>query len=486
MKTSRRKRTYRDTLARWHTSIYELCRDLNFNPTHQQRELLDLVQGARAGLNSTQIAVKSGQGPGKTRTSGVVALWWNLVHEDSMTVLTAPTMRQCRDVWLKECRKLVKGGTPIVRELVKVTKTRVIIADDDDWGVQLITATNPESAQGAHNENMSIIVEEASGVPRDMIEQYKGTASNPNCLFLMIGNPNTRDCAFFDCFDSLSEHWNTLTWNAEHTPRSRWFDPKRNERVAKEFGENSDVYRVRVRGEFPHADPNVIIDSESLKRCTNPGDHNARFFELVVQQRSARYGGGHAKQIGIDLARFGGDESVIVRRSGNAVVEWWSQPYVEPLDVVARAFDMQYRAGWSNKETMYVMDAGGIGQGVLANFHRANKNIFEFHNGSRASESKKYANKITEAWFHFRERVNAAGVYVPEDIRLARQLTTRQYALNTKQQLVVEPKQQYEKRGFESPDRAEGVLYAFYDPVVSGATASRAARKTRRVGSSAA
>lgn len=473
MRASRRRRAYEAASQRYYQSIYALCDDVGFSPTFQQRQLLDLVQGARDGKNKRRIAVRSGQGPGKTRTSGICALWWNLIHKNSMTVLTAPTMRQCKDVWLKELRRVIRDApSPIIRDLVKVTKTRVEIAGNPDWGVQLVTATSPEGAQGAHEKNMSVIVEEASGVSADMLEQYKGTTSNPNSLFVQIGNPNKRDCGFFDCFNSMKRQWAGLAWNAEDTPASDWFDPMRNELIADEFGIDSDVYRVRVKGEFPREDPNTVISEEALAYCTEAGEGHSRFYSLIQKQRQPQYGGGPIKQIGIDLARFGGDETVIVRRSGNAVVEWVCKTYMEPRDALKIAFEMQYRAGWTDRETVYVVDASGIGQGLLGYLSAAKKQVYAFHNGSRSTDPSRYANKITEAWFSFRNRVKTGEVFVPRDNRLAKQLTTRQYALNKDGQLVVEPKDQYVKR-HESPDRAEAILYAFFEPVQSSGRASR-------------
>lgn len=438
--------------------IYKFCDALRFTPNDHQKKLFNAVMRAEYGQGPLQIAVKSGQGTGKTTASVIVALWRAIRNVNALVILTAPTMRQCNEVWLAECRRVLDAADPFWKKLIVVTNTKVEIAGVRDWGVKTVTATKEENAQGFHEKNMTIICEEASGISRGIVEQFKGTASNPNCLFLMIGNPNTRDCAFFDCFNSLRRYWATLTFNAEHTPKSAWFDPIRNTQLAEEFGRDSDVYRIRVLGEFPHADPNCVISSEDLEKCTD----KALLLPCVKQVRA--YTTLMARQFGIDLARYGTDESTIFRRSGNAIVGWEKYAHTDPARVVERAFRMQVEAGWTDKNTWYVADAGGMGQGVMHKFHDAGKQIVEFHSNGKAID-RQYDNKMSEAWFSFARLARKQECYIPNDNLLIQQLSSRQYFTTKKGKLILESKDDYMKRGHESPDRADGCMLAFWDKV---------------------
>lgn len=437
--------------------IFKFADALNFRPTFQQAGLMDAIQ--RGDL---RVAVKSGQGPGKSAASALVGLWRCLRNAGALTVVTAPTMRQCTDVWMGEVRRHLKRADPMVARLFDVSNTRVTIAGDKDWGVKLVTATKEENAQGYHEPNMTIIFEEASGIPREIVTQFKGTSSNPNCLHLMIGNPNTRDCAFFDCFNALKDRWTRFTWNAEETPESEWFSKDRNRELAEEFGRDSDVYRIRVLGEFPNTDPNCVVSVEDLAAVSESMIEGVS--RMLVMARETRSGKA-IKQFGMDFARFGGDENTVFRRSGNAIVEWGFWPRTDPNDVVAEAFKMQKKAHWSDSETWYVPDATGIGQGVMNNFYKANKRVLEFHNHAKAVNGRMYENRISEAWFHFAKMVRERKNYVPADPRLIQQLTNRQYFTTRKGRLVLESKDDYMKRGHTSPDRADGLVLAFYDEV---------------------
>lgn len=458
MRNSRENRAFKELYGRLTTDIFAFADALNFKPTFQQRQLLLSVQEARFGRDTSKIAVKSGQGPGKTTASGVAGMWLAFEAPYSKVLVTAPTMRQCRDVWLAEVKRILREADPAVARFFEVTGMGfgVFGQKNNEWGCIVQTATSPESAQGQHNKNMHIIFEEASGISRPLYEQYRGTLSNPGAVFLQIGNPNSRDSPFFDCFNSQRHKWKCFTWNAEDTPKSEWFDPTRNEDVAEEFGKESDVYRVRVQGEFPHADPNCVMSSDDLEKCMDKA--------LLLPMSVMLHNNKRIRQFGIDFARFGGDESVIIRRQGNSVVEHFWRARVDPNDVVARSFKMQADAGWKDSEAAFVADAGGLGQGMMQHFYRAGKHVLEFHSQGSPSQQG-YANKITQAWFNLGHRVRNTQCYLPKDRLLLQQLSTRQYYTNLKGKLILESKDEYMKRGFESPDRADGAVMAFYDGV---------------------
>lgn len=487
---------------------YGLCAE----PTWQQATIMDQVQAAQFGLpspmprhpsytgpgvpnplnlklgeaepGSRQVADKSGQGPGKTHCSVFIAFWRGF-RSIGKSVVTAPTMRQCQDVWLSESKKVLYKAHPYFQSVFDVTATKVVIGKDKRWSIHCITSTDEKKLQGFHDDGLTIICEEMSGIERVIIEQFQGTMSNNDCLLLGIGNPNLRDCAFFDCFHGQRHNWQTYTLNAEETAKYRpdIVSPARNERIAEQYGENSDVYRVRVLGEFPYADPNCVLTTEDLEKCL--------LNDLQVCAREAL----HIRSIAIDFARFGGDETVIYRRVGNAIVEEAIFSHMEPTDAVAHAFAMQSAAGWQNGDVWYIPDATGMGQGAMGLFYNANKLVFEFHNGGKAFKQDQYANRVTEAWFLFAEEVKNKRVYLPQDNRLVQQLAARQYKTNNKGQLQLETKDEYCRRTEESsPDRADACVMAFYSKMlVKGLVAekgpnervTRTIRKTRASSGSA-
>ncbi len=468
---SRKEQQIHDFLSPLTQDIFKFCEAMRFSPTeNQQVPLFEEVQ-----KGTRQIAVKSGQGPGKTAAMGIAGMWRLLREHKSKLVVTAPTMRQCKDVWLQEARILLGRADPALQRFINITKTKIIIAGDDDWCAEMVTATREENAQGYHRENMTIICEEASGLSKGIITQFKGTLSNPGAMMIQIGNPTKRDSPFFECFNRDRHNWKCFTFNSEETPESAWFSCERNRLLEEEFGRDSDVYRVRVLGQFPHTDPNCVVSSELVEQCTA--------LPLLSLHRTASA----VKQFGIDFARFGGDENVVFRREGNSIVEWSKHAHTDPSDVVDLAFKQQMMAGWSDADCTYVADAGGMGQGIMHRFHDAGKKIDEYHNNARAS-SLDYGNRITESWFGLARMIREGMVYLPNDSQLIQQLGGRQYFVNKKGKIVLESKDEYIRRGNEhSPDRADACVLAFDERgMVTGSVASRPRRNrsrgTRRLG----
>ena len=234
--------------------------------------------------------------------------------------------------------------------------------------------------------------------------------------------------------------------------------------------------RVRVAGEFPRQDPNAVMSSEDLWACQGVSRLDAARMCDFSEKRV----------IAIDFARFGSDESCIVRRQGHAILDVTTYARREPTFVVEQAFAMQRKARWGDRDTMYVVDAGGMGQGVLGRFHECDKNVFEFHNAGKSSKTD-YANKITEAYFKVRELVRARRLHLPEDKpftgkpgevvsivmeKAIEQLSSRLYLTDNKGKLILESKDQYVERMMESPDRADAIAMACYDGVTVGARGS--------------
>ena len=138
---------------------------------------------------------------------------------------------------------------------------------------------------------------------------------------------------------------------------------------------------------------------------------------------------------------------------------------MDPSILVDQAFKWQLDCGWEDEGCVYVADAGGMGQGVMHLFYEAGKRIFEFHNGSVAIDYQRYANKVTEAWFGLARKARKGLCSLPADNILLQQLCSRQYYMNKKGKIILETKDEFKKRGNDSPDRADGCVMAFYDEI---------------------
>ena len=428
------------------SDIFAFARALGMHePTAQQAEVLKAVQeGAKF------VAVKSGQGVGKTSIEGLVGLWRAFRFPMAQTVILAPTERQAKDRWLSEARSWIAKADPNIKKLFVCEATSIKIMGNRDWGVRIIPAGSGKSevVQGEHNEHLSVLVDEASGIKRNILETIYGTVTNEDKLVGLFGNPNSRDCAFFDCFNRDRENWATYTFSSADSPI---VDQKNVQRLINLYGEESDVVRVRVYGEFPDQDPDAVMSSDDLEACAK----NSMFECSKVSNE---------KQFGIDLARFGSDESVIYRRKGLSIVEFERYAKTEPLTVIANAMDMQKRVKWRDDQCLFVFDADGMGQGKRPVFGK--RNVHEFHTAGVASDSRQYDDRMTEAFFRLGHLVKQRAVYIPNDPVLIHQLSTRKYHVTIKGKLKVDSKEDWKKEQQEtrSPDRSDACVMAFWSP----------------------
>lgn len=444
-------RLWTNIVNSYRNNIFNFCKLINFNPTDQQADLLKAIMAETllpVEKRKKRIAVKSGQGTGKTAGTVVGTHWRILRAYNALGIVTAPSMRQCRDVWIAEAGRIMDKAPKFLRDILDIRKQKIIVDNKDSWGIWTVTASKDTNAQGYHEENLTVVVDEAAGVSKDIIVQFKGTLTGNDNLLIEIGNPNLRNCSFFDSFNANRDQYRCLTFNAEDSPL---VSKEQIKLIKEEFGVESDVYMVRILGEFPASDPSSIVSYADIMSCSETDMLRCSMLN-------------DARIISIDPARFGDDESVIVKRMGNTVtdIKWFVKR--STTDVCEAAFGLQARDGWRNDECTYVVDATGMGQAVADYLIKHKKQVYEFHNHSTASNPDLFGNKITEAWFQLAAKAKNRVIYIPQDVKAALQLSNRLYYMDKKGKIIVESKDEYLARGAEeSPDRADALVMAFWD-----------------------
>jgi hypothetical protein len=444
---------WKNLYGSFQNDIFAFCKLLNFKPSEEQREVLECIQKETLLPEDdpyilNRIAIKSGQGAGKTALSCLAAAWLTLRSKNAITYVTSPAMHHGRQVWLAEFRRIMRKAHPLIRYFTEVTKSDVRFGKTNpDWAIKLLTAKSPEAFAGRHAGRQYFILEEATGIEQDIWETVLGTQSSGRPLTIAISNPTKREGVFGDAFGKDAPLWHTFTFNAENCP---FVNKSHLERLEKQYGRESDFYRIRVLGQFPEMDPDVVIDSEwcwaatktDIYKCAEAGNFQKRF--------------------GIDFARMGGDECAVYQVLGYSVINWKAKSRIEPQEILDTAVRYQVQMDWDNNDCLYIIDASGIGQGMIKPARTGGRRVFEFHNGGKAS-SNAYANKITEAYFHVRDLLKAGVIHMPNDPLLIAQLSSRKYSVNDKTgKIELEPKKVFKKRTHISPDRADAFVEAFY------------------------
>lgn len=266
-------------LARDWEKVYQKCRndifawcDLwNFAPTPQQRQVLQAVQDMHQipprERKKKGIAVCSGRGTGKTSSSVIVSSWRNIRYPDTLTVVSAPTQRQCEKVYIQEFRRLLGKANPMVRQFLfpAVSNKRIVTCGMNEWEIVTATANDPQRISGFHQDHLGYVLEECGGMETEIITALRGSLTNEDAFIYAIGNGTSRDSPFFNFFYKEPENWETFFLSSEESPiiSKEWVAE-----MERTYGRDSDAYRVHVLGQFPKADPDSILDGDDVRACT--------------------------------------------------------------------------------------------------------------------------------------------------------------------------------------------------------------------------
>ena len=420
------------------------------------------VEAARAIAQGRRLAVRSGQGVGKTAFEANVVLWFLACFPYPRVVCTAPTRQQLNDVLWAEIAKWMESSQ-ILGLLLNWTKTRVYMRGyEKRWFAVARTATKPENMQGFHEDNMLFVVDEASGVADPILEAVLGTLSGPNNKLLYCGNPTKATGGFADAFGRDAASWYTMTVSSRDSPRTN----KDNiAALEAKYGVHSNVVRVRVDGLPPLAEDDVFIPISIAEQAT--------MNEPVEHVRPSRIA------IGVDVARFGDDQTVISTNIDNDIVSIQKRHgqdlYKTSEDILAAYIRLKER--YPESLMVYaIIDDTGLGGGVtdILRHERDARELNDLEiipvNFGAAVPDKEaaqnYADISTWMWSIIRDKAQTGLLHLPDDAELIAQLSTRKYVFSgTPPKIKLEGKDALKKRGLPSPDIADSVALALYEPV---------------------
>jgi hypothetical protein len=429
---------------------------LQFYPDPWQEEVLNDI------ANSPRVSVRSGQGVGKTGLEASVTLWFLSCFPYPKVVATAPTRQQLHDVLWAEINKW-QSKSHLLKKILKWTKTKIYMRNyEERWFATARTATKPENMQGFHEDYMLFIVDEASGVADPIMEAILGTLSGKNNKLLMCGNPTRTSGTFYDSHNRDRADYKTHKVSSLDSPRTS----KENiEMLKRKYNEGSDVYRVRVLGDFPKAEADTFIPLEFAEGAVNTNLKST----------------GDVLHLGVDVSRYGDDETVIAPRIAGKVFDL--RTYGKTSTTATTGYVLSAARDYREKYPSIVrvrikVDDSGVGGGVTDELTEAVQEqglpyeIIPINNGS-SSDDDHYDNKGTETWATVREaleenfskkmRGEDPDIELPDDDKLISQLTTRKYKMTSKGKIVLERKEDMKKRGLSSPDRADAVVLAFVE-----------------------
>lgn len=173
--------------------------------------------------------------------------------------------------------------------------------------------------------------------------------------------------------------------------------------------------------------------------------------------------------LGVDVARFGDDKSVIYPRRGRDARTMPIEIY-EKLDTMALAGRVAEAINKYKPDQVFV-DEGGVGAGVVdrlgqLGFAAMGVNFGWASDQSIGSTQIRAANKRAEIWGSMREWLKTGGKIPTQDQKLEFELLSPMFSYDANNAIVLEKKADMKKRGVSSPDIADALALTFAYPVV--------------------
>jgi hypothetical protein len=457
-------------------------------PDDHQGDILNALFGKQ-----DRVAVKSAHGAGKSTAMSWAGWIFLNCYIDSRVVATAPTFSQLHDALWPEFAKW-RGKMPSeMKNEWRISGGHIRHKiNENTWFAVSRTSNKPENMQGFHNQHILIVGDEASGIPQNVFEVIEGTLSEAGqegrvAKLALTGNPNFNAGEFYDAFHKHQELYYRVTVSGcpdflpglgiesgeIHKEHGKCFyaprvTKKYRMNMERKYGKDGAVYDVRVRGVFPRMDDFAVIALSWAQAATT--------IPLPDFDQQA-----HGCTIVLDVARFGGDETVEgIFRCGVPILPFktWAKTSTEQcVDILVEAVRKVTTMGL--RVDMVIVDEPGIGGGVIDAARRRGVPVTPYNGGGTMTRGadpdedvRMFLNRRSRDWWSLRRKMELGLLPIPDDDVLVAQLASVRYDYSENQKILVESKRRIRERLGDgaSPDRADVLVMGTAPWYSTGAT----------------
>ncbi len=450
----------------------------------RQREVAEAVR------DWPRVAVRSCNGSGKTFVAAHIVLWWLMCFDDALVITTAPTEHQVRDILWREIRRAYRGH----EDLIGGTLLRTELDLHDKHYAHGLSTNTPERFQGFHEGHILFVVDEASGVREGIFEAIEGSMTSEHARLLLIGNPTSLSGYFYEAFHRRRALWRTMHISAFDTPNLKagavthpfLVTPRWVQDAEANWGRDSPMYQIRALGQFPSESEDTLIALRLIEaavqrwRAGNGGQETAspkQGLEATPEPSRAQMPPGRdaaaserspereGVEIGVDVARYGADKTVVCVRRGEDVIAMVAYARQDTMQTAGQVMDFIRRY----RPAAVRVDEIGIGAGVLDRLKELGApGVTGVNVASRSSRPEQFANLRAELFDGLRERFQQGRIAVPDDQDLVSELASLKYSFTSSGQVRMQEKEDLRAKGLPSPDRADALMLAFASAVRSG------------------
>lgn len=396
-------------------------------------------------ITNNRVAVRSGHGVGKTTTLAWTILWWLCTRRPCKVAVTANTAHQLSDVLWSEIGRWHKAMKVLKNEIeIKSDKVLLKSAPDSFAVARTSRREQPEALQGFHSNNMLFVIDEASGVPDIVFEVGQGAMSTVGAKTIMTGNPTRAQGYFYDAFHGNADRWHNMTVSCEDSSR---VSPEFIEDMARQYGEASNIFRVRVLGLHPEGDDDTVINRRLAEAAVTRDVEPSEVASVVW---------------GLDCARKGADASALCKRRGNVVHEVLSWRNLDLMETAGRIKAEYDNARWDMRPDEICVDAIGIGAGLADRLNELGLPTRSVNVAESSAMGDRFVRLRDQLWWEAREWLEQRDCVLPDDSQLINELCLPRYGYTSAGKIKIESKDESKKRyGGKSPDLADAFVLTF-------------------------
>ena len=431
--------------------------------TWQVRFLEDIRRRIeRNPSGSHYFAVRSGHGVGKSAITAWLMHWLLSTRPHISGVTTANTFTQLNTKTWRELAVWLKRG--LNAHWFTHTATKCYLNDSkDDWyfSAENNSEENSEAFAGRHAKYVAQIYDEASAIPAKIWEVSEGACTTDRTLWFAFGNPTRNSGKFSELFSGRDRRWNTTSVSCEDSKlvSRQWISDMRDA-----YGEDSDIYRVRVLGLPPRVSSMEFIPQQDVEAAqAREMPYEAYSLSPLVMSVDVARGGDEDSPRG----DFGGDNNVIIMRRGGKLMS--IDVFPGRGDVVKVAREIQKRIK-EHQPFIVFIDEVGLGYGIVDLLRNWGHQIMGVNAHKEPDETEVYFDKRMEMWDRMRRWLMTADI--PDDPKLAEELVAPMFGhttLKTRGELLMlEKKKHTRARLGRSPDRADALAHSFYHETAGG------------------
>lgn len=445
------------------------------DPDIWQRKVLEAFPSKDP--DKQRISMQACAGPGKS----AVLAWcgWNFLmcyglhgeHPKGAAVsVTADNLKD--NLWAEFSKWQDRSDT--LKGAFQWTKERIFAKDHPStWFLSARSFSKTANAEeqgrtlsGLHSKFVLALIDESGDIP-PAVAKAAEQALSTDPLFgkiLQAGNPTSLEGILYAAATTLSHLWYIVRITGDPD------DPDRSPRIGvdwareqiKTYGRDNPWVMSFILGLFPPSSVNALLGPDEV----------AAAMKRYLREDQYEYA---QKRLGVDVARFGDDRTIIFPRQGLAAFKPAEMRGARTNEIAARVSLAKGR--WKSEIEM-VDDTGGYGAGVIDSLLQAGHSPLPVNFSGKAIDPR-YFNKRSEMWFLMAEWVKRGGA-LPNISELARELTAPRYYFQGGK-LRLEDKDQIKERLKLSPDMADALCLTFALPDMPAAQSIPGLQQTNKV-----